>query len=161
MQPFLNNFISISIIFTNRLVSTTAHGYHCAPTPTPTTFKETARSETSLTPSRRQVEEEWSGASPTPPLGGVAPFRGSALSMTAIDKKLPQALFTVTTSSLLKLANHTMHGSETWYACVFERFQDNHSQKIASGTFPVTTSSLLKLAHHTMHGGENWYTRVF
>ena len=29
-------------------MSTTAHGYHCAPTSTPTTFKETARSETSL-----------------------------------------------------------------------------------------------------------------
>ena len=41
-------------------------------------------------------------------------------------KKLPQALFPVTTSSLLKLAHHTMHGSETWYACLFECFHDNH-----------------------------------
>ena len=50
-----------------------------------------------------------------------------------------------------------MHGGETWYACVFQRFHDDHEQKIASGTF----SSLLKLAHHTMHGGETWYACVF
>ena len=68
-----------SIIFTNRLVSTTAHGYHCAPTPTPTTFKETARSETSL------AEPPTGGGGvvgsvANPPFGGgVAPFRGSAL----------------------------------------------------------------------------------
>ena len=37
-----------SIIFANRLVSTTVHGYHYTPTSTPATFKETARSETSL-----------------------------------------------------------------------------------------------------------------
>ena len=30
------------------------------------------------------------------------------------------------TYSLLKLPNHTMHGAETWYVCVFERFHDNH-----------------------------------
>ena len=71
--------IIIIIIFTNRLVSTTAHGYHCAPTPTPTTFKETARSETPL------AEPPTSGGGvvgsvANPPFGGVAPFRGSALS---------------------------------------------------------------------------------
>ena len=49
-----------------------------------------------------------------------------SVSMTTTDKKLPQALFPITTSSLLKLANHAMHGAETWYACVFERFHDNH-----------------------------------
>ena len=51
-------------------MSTTAHGYHCAPTPTPATFKETARSETSLAEpptSRGRV------------VGSVAPLRGSAL----------------------------------------------------------------------------------
>ena len=58
-------------------MSTTAHGYHCAPTPTPMTFKETARSETSLA-------EPTSGGGvvgsvANPPFGGVAPFRGSAL----------------------------------------------------------------------------------
>ena len=58
-----------------------------------------------------------------------------SVSMTTMNKKLPQALFPVTTSSLLKLAHHTMRGGETWYACVFERFHDNHEQKIASGTF--------------------------
>ena len=76
------NIIIIIIIFTNRLVSTTAHGYHCAPTPTPTTFKETARSETSL------AEPPTGGGGvvgsvANPPFGGVAPFRGSALSHTA------------------------------------------------------------------------------
>ena len=57
------------------------------------------------------------------------------VSMTTVNKKCPQAPFPITTSSLLKLANHAMHGAETWYACVFERFHDNHEQKIASGTF--------------------------
>ena len=28
------------------------------------------------------MEEEWSGASPTPPFGGVAPFRGSAIQLS-------------------------------------------------------------------------------
>ena len=58
------------------------------------------------------------------------------VSMTTINKKCPQALFPITTSSLLKLANHAMHGAETWYACAFECFHDNHQQKMASGTFP-------------------------
>ena len=47
-------------------------------------------------------------------------------SMTTVNKKCPQALFPITTSPLLKLANHAMHGAETWYACVFERFHDNY-----------------------------------
>ena len=79
-----------------------------------------------------------------------------SVSMTAIDKKLPQALFPVTTSSILKFAHHTMHGGETWYACVFQCFHDDHEQKIA----PITTSSLLKLANHAMHGAETWYVCV-
>ena len=59
-------------------MSTTGHGYHCAPTSTPTTFKETARSETSL------AEPPTGGGGvvgsvANPPFGGVAPFRGSAL----------------------------------------------------------------------------------
>ena len=84
------------------------------------------------------------------------------VSMTTVNKKCPQALFPITTSSLLKLANHAMHGAETWYACVFQRFHDDHEQKMASGTFfPITTSSLLKLANHAMHGSETWYTCVF
>ena len=84
-----------------------------------------------------------------------------SVSMTTIDKKLPWALFTVTTCSLLKLAHHTMRGGETWYACVFQHFHDDLEQKMALGTFPLTTSSLLKLAHHTMRGGETWYACVF
>ena len=35
------------------------------------------------------------------------------------QQKCPQALFPITTSSPLKLANYVMHGAETWYACVF------------------------------------------
>ena len=71
------------------------------------------------------------------------------VSMTTIDKKLPQALFPVTTSSLLKLAQHTMCGGETWYTCVFQRFHDNHEQKNGlRHFFPITTSSLLKLVNH-------------
>ena len=48
------------------------------------------------------------------------------VSMTTVNKKCPQALFPITTSSLLKLANYAMHGAETWYACVFECFHDNN-----------------------------------
>ena len=51
------------------------------------------------------------------------------VSMTTVNKKCPQALLPITTSSLLKLANHVMHGSETWYACAFECFHDNYQQK--------------------------------
>ena len=47
------------------------------------------------------------------------------VSMTTVNKKCPQ-VFPITTSSLLKLANHAMHGAEIWYACVFEHFHDNH-----------------------------------
>ena len=50
----------------------------------------------------------------------------SIVSMTTVNKKFPQALFPITTSSLLKLANHAMHGNETWYTCVFECFHDDH-----------------------------------
>ena len=56
--------------------------------------------------------------------------------MTTINKKCPQALFLITTSSLLKLANHTMHGGETLYACAFKCFHDDYQQKMPSGTFP-------------------------
>ena len=59
-----------------------------------------------------------------------------SVSMTTIDKNFLRHFLPVTTSSLLKLAHHTMHRSETWYACVFQRFHDDHEQKMASGTFP-------------------------
>ena len=85
----------------------------------------------------------------------------SIVSMTTVDKKWPQALFPITTSSLLKLANHAMHGAETWYACIFQRFHDIYEQKMASGTFLITTSSLLKLANHAVHGAETWYAFIF
>ena len=77
--------------------------------------------------------------------------------MTTIDNKLPQSLFPVTTSSLLKLVHHTMHGGETWCACVFQRFHDNHEKNGLMHFFPITTSSLLKLANHS---GENLYASV-
>ena len=60
-----------------------------APLPLPQRRSRRLRGQKPLSPSRRQVEEEWSGASPTPPSGGgggggggVAPFRGSALTNT-------------------------------------------------------------------------------
>ena len=59
----------------------------------------------------------------------------SIVSMTTISKKFPQALFPITTSSLLKLANHAMHGSETWYTCI-SVFPWQPLTKIALGTFP-------------------------
>ena len=59
----------------------------------------------------------------------------SIVSMTTVNKKCPQALFPITTSSLLKLANHAMHGDETWYTCVFECFHDYHQQKMALGHY--------------------------
>ena len=86
----------------------------------------------------------------------------SIVSVTTISKKFPQALFPITTSSLLKLANHAMHGNETWYTCVFECLHDDHQQKNGLGTLlNITTSSLFKLAHHTMHKGETWYACIF
>ena len=54
-----------------------------------------------------------------------------------------------------------MHKGETWYACIFQCFHDDHQQKIASGHLNITTSSPLKLAHQTMHGGETLYACVF
>ena len=83
-----------------------------------------------------------------------------SVSMTTMNKKWPQALFPITTSSLLKLANHVMHGAElgaNLYLSVSITTIDN---KLPQALFPVTTS-LLKLAHHTMRGGETWYTCVF
>ena len=70
--------------------------------------------------------------------------------MTTI--KWPQAHFPITSSSLLKLADFVMHGSETWYICVFQHFRDNHEQKMASGPFPcnyfIFQTPLIKLANH-------------
>ena len=52
-----------------------------------------------------------------------------SVSMRTIDKKLTQAFFPVTTCSLLKFAHHAMHGGETWYTCVFQRFHDDMNKK--------------------------------
>ena len=58
----------------------------------------------------------------------------SIMSMTTTNKKSPRAIFFKITSSLLKLAQYSTPGGETWYACVYNRFHDNH-QKIAPGNF--------------------------
>ena len=81
-----------------------------------------------------------------------------SISMTTIDKKIASGTFS---SSLLKLAHHTMRGGETWYACVFQRFHDDHEQKLPQALFLITTSSLLKLSNHAMHRAETWYACVF
>ena len=57
------------------------------------------------------------------------------VSMTTVNKKCPQALFPIITSSLLKLANHAMHGAETCYTCVFECFHNDHQQKWPRDSF--------------------------
>ena len=72
-----------------------------------------------------------------------------------------RTLLNISTSLLLKLAHHTMHKGETWYACIFQCFYDDYQQKMSSGHLNITTSSPLKLAHHTMHGGETLYACVF
>ena len=60
--------------------------------------------------------------------------------------------FFLYTSSLLKHANHTIHGGETWYACVFLRFHDDHQQKMA---YPMTLLHSSNL--QTVHGGKTCY----
>ena len=62
-----------------------------------------------------------------------------SVSMTIMNKKWPQALFPITTSSLLKLANHAMHGAETWYTCVFRSV--SMTTKWPQAFFSITTSS--------------------
>ena len=64
-----------------------------------------------------------------------------SISMTTLNKKWPQTPFPITTSSLLKPVNHAMHGSETWYAYVFQHFHDDIEQKMASGTFSYNCTS--------------------
>ena len=69
-------------------------------------------------------------------------------SMTTIDKKLSQALFPVTTSSLLKLAHHTMHGGETCTHVYFTVSITTMNKTLPQALFLITTSSLLN------HSGE-------
>ena len=51
--------------------------------------------------------------------------------------------------SLLKLANHALHGSESWYTCVFQLKSTTMNKKWPRARFLITTFSLLKLANHT------------
>ena len=83
------------------------------------------------------------------------------VSMTTVNKKCPQALFPITTSSILKLAHHTMRGGETWYAYVFQSFHDDHEQQMASGTFSYNYFFTSQTCNHEMHGSETWCARVF
>ena len=82
-----------------------------------------------------------------------------SVSMTTINKKRPQALFLITTSSLLKLAHHKMDGGKAWYTCVLQGFHDNNIKKMASGSslhdYPFTSQTHI---HHLTHGGETWHT---
>ena len=62
--------------------------------------------------------------------------------------KKPQAIFYTTTSSLLKLANCSTHGGETWCACVLHRFHDNYdknSLRHLSSKIFLHSSNLLTL----------------
>ena len=52
-----------------------------APPPLPQRRSRRLRGQKPLSPSRRQVEEEWSGASPTPPSGG-SPLSGAPPSLS-------------------------------------------------------------------------------
>ena len=82
------------------------------------------------------------------------------VSMTTIKNKWPQALFT---SSLLKLANYTIHEGETCYVCVFEHFHDYHKQTNGLRHFHLLVllhfSNLEAIA--TIHEGETCYVCVF
>ena len=60
------------------------------------------------------------------------------VSMTTVNKKCLQALFPITTSSLLKLANHAMHGAETWYAYVLGVSMTTIDKKLPQALFPIT-----------------------
>ena len=86
-----------------------------------------------------------------------------SVSMTTIDKKLPQALFPVTTSSLLKFAHHYIKCMEVILGThvYFSVSMTTMNKRLPQALFPVTTSSLLKLANHAMHGAETWYVCVF
>ena len=82
-----------------------------------------------------------------------------SVSMTTINKKWPQAVFLITTSSLLKLAHHKMDGGKAWYTCVLQGFHDDDMKEMASGSslhdYPFTSQTHI---HHLTHGGETWYT---
>ena len=76
------------------------------------------------------------------------------------NNKWPQALFFKITSSLVKLANCSTHGGETWCTCVLHRFHDDHNSKKPQQILFIITSSLLKLTNGTTHGDETWYACV-
>ena len=67
-----------------------------------------------------------------------------SVSITTINKKFPQALFPITTSSLLKLAHHKMDGGKAWYTCVLQGFHDDDIKKWPQAVLSMTTPSLLK-----------------
>ncbi|CAI8040253.1 hypothetical protein GBAR_LOCUS22437, partial [Geodia barretti] len=80
------------------------------------------------TPSGRALLATW------PPSVAFYP----TLNTTLVSKRMlrrylrrlwPQALLFKITSSLLKLANCSTHGGETWCSCVLHRFHDNNHNK--------------------------------
>ena len=84
--------------------------------------------------------------------------------MTIIDKKLPWELFPITTSSLLKLANHAMHGSETVKQCLRQAHQaaikglccglrechDTHNVKIVCESCTISHPYLVSFPFYTI-----------
>ena len=83
----------------------------------------------------------------------LCPHMYLIVSMTTVNKKCPQAFFPITTSSLLKLANHAMHGGETWCTYIqckkatlrmhmhFSVSMTTIDQKWPQALFSITTSS--------------------
>ena len=61
---------------------------------------------------------------------------------------------------ILKLANCSTHGGETWNTCIIHRFNDNQNNKYPQALFFKITFSLLKLANGTTHEDETWYACV-
>ena len=63
--------------------------------------------------------------------------------------------FLLHSSNLLSIVH--MEANLGIYACVFNRFHDDHQQNTASGI----TSSLLKRTNGSTHGDETWYVCAF
>ena len=82
------------------------------------------------------------------------------VSMTTTTTNSLRHLSLKFTSSLLKLANCSTHGDETWCARVLHRFHDDHNNKKARELFFIIISSLLKLANCSTYGDETWYACV-
>ena len=69
-----------------------------------------------------------------------------------------EAIFFKTTL-LLKLANCSTHGGETWYTCIIHRFHDNHNNKIIASVTKLLLhfSNLLTVARMEVKHGTHVY----